>query len=323
MRRSSAILCVVFLVAAYGAAQNNKQSDPSQIGNRDVGKGVNFYSLEKEIALGRQLAQEVQRQAKMVDDPLIAEFVNRIGQNLARNSDAKVPFTFYVVDDAALNAFALPGGYVFVNAGLIEIAEDEDELAGAMAHEIAHVAARHMTRQATKLQIAKLAAAPLGAALGGWTGYAASAGAGVGIPMTFLSFGRKDEAEADYLGVQYAYAAGYDPTGVISIFEKLESLERKRPGAVSRAFASHPQDADRISRTQREIQEILPAKADYVVTTSEYRDIRKRLIDLRAARENTGGSGQPLPQAAPGGETPRQQGDSEDSPVLKRRDLLE
>ena len=196
-------------------------------------------------------------------------------------------------------------------------------LAAAMAHEIAHVAARHMTRQATKLQIAKLAAAPVGAALGGWTGYAASAGAGVGIPMTFLSFGRKDEAEADYLGVQYAYAAGYDPTGVISIFEKLESLERKQPGAVSRAFASHPQDADRISRTQREIQEILPAKADYVVTTSENRDIRKRLIDLRAARENTGGSGQPLPQAAPGGETPRQPGDSEDSPVLKRRDLLE
>ena len=297
-RSSAAILCLMFLAAAYAAGGSDKKSDPSQIGNRDVGKGVNFYSQEKEIALGRQLAQEVQRQAKMVADPLIAEFVNRIGQNLARNSDAKVPFTFYVVDSSALNAFALPGGYVFVNAGLIEIAEDEDELAGAMAHEIAHVAARHMTRQATKLEIAKLAAAPLGPVLGGWTGYAASVGAGVGIPMTFLSFGRKDEAEADYLGVQYAYAAGYDPTGVISIFEKMESLERKQPGAVSKAFASHPQDADRISQTQREIQEILPAKADYVVTTSEYRDIRKRLIDLRAARENQGGSGQPDPGIA-------------------------
>src|ERR1039458_8867013 len=235
-RSSAAILCVVFFAVAYGA-EHNKKNDPTQIGNRDVGKGVNFYSLQKEMALGRQLAQEVQRQAKMVDDPLIAEFVNRLGQNtsapglnfyslqkemalgrqlaqevqrqakmvddpliaefvnrlgqnLARNSDAKVPFTFHVVDAPALNAFALPGGYVFVNAGLIEIADDEDELAGAMAHEIAHVAARHMTRQATKSQLAKLAAAPLGAVLGGWTGYAATQGAGVAIPMTFLSFGR-------------------------------------------------------------------------------------------------------------------------------------
>jgi predicted Zn-dependent protease len=179
-----------------------------------------------------------------------------------------------------------------------------------MAHEIAHVAARHMTRQATRLEMAKLASAPLGPVLGGWAGYAASAGAGIGIPMTFLSFGRKDEAEADYLGVQYAYAAGYDPSGVISIFEKLESLERKQPGAVSKAFASHPQDADRITRTQREIQEILPAKANYVVTTSEYREIRNRLIDLRAAREN------------PGGETHRRTGD-EDSPSVKRRDVIE
>ena len=303
MKRFAAILCVVVLAAAYGADPKNKKSDPSQIGNRGVGKGVNFYSQEKEMAMGRQLAQEVQRQAKMVDDPLIAEFVNRLGQNLARHSDAKVPFTFYVIDDAALNAFALPGGYVFVNAGLIEIADDEDELAGAMAHEIAHVAARHMTRQATKFQMAKLAAAPLGSIVGGgWTGYAAAQAANLGIPMTFLSFGRQDEAEADYLGVQYAYAAGYDPSGVISIFEKLESLERKQPGAVSKVFSSHPQDADRIGKTEREIQEILPAKADYVVTTSEYRDIRKRLIDLRAAREVV---------------TP------ETSPVLKRLDLTQ
>jgi predicted Zn-dependent protease len=321
-RSSAAILCVVFFAVAYGA-EHNKKNDPTQIGNRDVGKGVNFYSLQKEMALGRQLAQEVQRQAKMVDDPLIAEFVNRLGQNLARNSDAKVPFTFHVVDAPALNAFALPGGYVFVNAGLIEIADDEDELAGAMAHEIAHVAARHMTRQATKSQLVKLAAAPLGAVLGGWTGYAATQAAGVAIPMTFLSFGRKDEAEADYLGVQYAYAAGYDPTGVISIFEKMESLERKQPGAVSKAFSSHPQDADRISQTQREIQEILPAKADYVVTTSEYRDIRKRLIDLRAARENLDGGSQPRLRAVPGGEMPGQAGDSEDRPSVKRRDILE
>ncbi len=277
------ILCLVLAAAAHGA---DKKKDPSQIGNRDVGKGLNLYSPERELALGRQLAQEVERQASMVDDPLVAEFVNRMGQNLVRNSDAKVPFTFRVVDDPALNAFALPGGYVFVNSGLFSIAEDEDELAGALAHEIAHVAARHLTRELTKSRIASLATAPLGAVLGGWAGYAGRQGAALAIPMSLLSFGRKDEAEADYLGVQYAYAAGYDPTGVISIFEKIESLERKRPGAVSKAFSSHPQDADRIARTQREIQEILPPRDGYVVTTSEYRAIRQRLLDLAAAREN-------------------------------------
>jgi len=255
----------------------------------------------------------------MVDDPLISEFINRLGQNLVRHSDAKVPFTFHVIDSPALNAFALPGGYVFVNAGLIEIADDEDELAGAMAHEIAHVAARHMTRQASRSQLVHMAAGGLGA-LGGWTGYAAGQGASLGIPMTFLSFGRKDEAEADYLGVQYAYAAGYDPSGVISIFEKLESLERKRPGAVSRAFASHPQDADRIKRTEREIDRILPARADYVVTTSEYRDIRKRLIDQRAARESR--QAQPEPITDPGAKS-AEPDDSSSGPVLKRPDLLD
>lgn len=297
MKRLAPLIWIVFLASACGA--ESKKDDPGQIGNRDVGKGINLYSLEKEMALGRQLAQEVRRQAKMVDDPLIAEFVGRLGQNLVRHSDAKVPFTFYVVDSSALNAFALPGGYVFVNAGLIEIADDEDELAGAMAHEIAHVAARHVTREASRKQIAGMAAAPLSAALGGWTGYAARQGtADFGIPMTFLSFGRKDEAEADYLGVQYAYAAGYDPAGVISIFEKLESLQRKQPGALSKAFASHPQDADRIRRTQEEIGRILPAKKDYVVTTSEYRGIRERLIGLRAAEEAR--DSQPVSGRAPG-----------------------
>ncbi|HUP03346.1 MAG TPA: M48 family metallopeptidase [Bryobacteraceae bacterium] len=283
MKLLPALLCAALLSAAYAA--DGKKDDPAQIGNRDVGKGVNLYSVEKEMALGRQLAQEVQRQTPMVTDPLIAEFVNRMGQNLVRHSDVRIPVTFYVIDSASLNAFALPGGHVFVSAGLMEIADDEAELAGAMAHEIAHVAARHLTRQASRQQIAGMAAAPVGAALGGWTGYAARQGSSLGIPMTFLTFGRRDEAEADYLGVQYAYAAGYDPSGVISMFEKLESLQKKQPGAVSKAFSTHPPDADRIRKTQEEIDKILPARTDYVVTTSEYREIRKRLIDQRAARE--------------------------------------
>src|SRR5271165_3846906 len=251
-----AILTLVGAGAAFGA--DPKKDDPSQIGNRDVSKGINFYSIEKEMALGRQLAQEVQRQVKLVDDPIVTEYVNRLGQNLVRNSDAKVPFQFQVIDGPSeVNAFALPGGYIFVYSGLIKMADEEDEFAGAIAHEIAHVAARHMTRQASKAQIANASTIPLSVLLGGWGGYAARQAARFAIPMTFLSFDRKDEAEADYLGVQYMYAAGYDPNGAISIFEKLEALQKTKPGAVARVLATHPTDAARINKTEEEIQKIL------------------------------------------------------------------
>jgi predicted Zn-dependent protease len=283
MRSVSTLLLLAMLTDGVWA--EDKKKDPSQIGNRDVGKGVNFYSLEKEIALGRQMAQEVQREAKINDDPVLSEYVNRVGQNLVRNSDAKVPFTFKVIEADDLNAFALPGGYVFVNTGLIVMAEEEDEFAGAVAHEVAHVAARHMTRQATKSQIANIATVPLSVLLGGLAGVAARQAAGLAIPMTFLSFSRKDESEADYLGLQYMYAAGYDPNGAISIFEKLEALSRRKPGAVSRLFSTHPMDGERIRNAEKEIQEILPGRQEYVVSTSEYHDVRARLLKLESRRK--------------------------------------
>ena len=278
-------LLILSLALTGVVCAKDKKKNPNEIGNRDIGKGINFYSIEREIALGKQLAQEVQRQAKIVDDPIISEYVNRVGQNLVRNSDAKVPFTFQVIEADDLNAFALPGGYVFVNTGLLLIADEEDEFAGAVAHEVAHVAARHMTRQATKSQIANIASIPLSVLLGGWAGIAARQGAGVIIPMTFLSFSRKDESEADYLGLQYMYSAGYDPNGTISIFEKMEALSRRRPGIVSRLFSTHPMDGDRIRNAQKEIQEILPAREQYVVNTSEYNDMRARLLQLQSRRK--------------------------------------
>ncbi|MBZ5578280.1 MAG: M48 family metalloprotease [Acidobacteriia bacterium] len=276
---------VLLLAVAGGLRAEDKKKDPGQIGNRDVGKGINFYSLEKEIALGRQMAQEVQRQAKLNTDPILTEFVNRVGQNLVRNSDARVPFTFQVIEAEDLNAFALPGGYIFVNTGLIVMAEEEDEFAGALAHEVAHVAARHMTRQATKSQIANMASIPLSVLLGGWAGVVARQGAGAVIPMTFLSFSRHDESEADYLGLQYMYEAGYDPNGAINIFERLEALSRRRSGKVSKLFSTHPMDADRIQKAQQEIQQILPARSEYVVSTSEYHDVRARLLKQESLRK--------------------------------------
>ena len=316
------LACLLALAATPAFAQDTSRKtkdDPAQIGNRDVGKGVNFYSLEKEMALGKQLAEEVRRQAKVVDDPLVSEYINRIGQNLVRNSDARVPFTFQVIEGDSPNAFALPGGYVFVYTALIKIADEEDELAAAMAHEIAHVAARHMTRQATKSQLARLAGGGAGVMLGGGLGgVLARQGADFGIPAAFLRFTRQDEAEADYLGVQYLYAAGYDPNGAISIFEKLESLERKQPGAVARIFSTHPTDATRIQKTEQEIGRILPAKDAYVVNTSEYTAIRQRLISGET-RQKAPENGRPQLRRRgeaeePGGGQP---------PVERRRDLIE
>ena len=263
----------------------NSKNDTDAIGSRDVDKGsVNFYSLEKEIAMGKQLAQEVERQAKIIDDPIIAEYVNRVGQNLVRNSDAKVPFTIKVVDSEEINAFALPGGFFFVNSGILLNADNEAEMAGVMAHEIAHVAARHGTRQASRGELAQIMTIPLWM-LGGWTGYAIRQGMSIAIPMGFLQFTKGFEKEADYLGLQYMYKAGYDPTAFVDFFEKIQTLEKKKPGTMSKVFSSHPPTDDRIKSAQLEIDKILVAKPEYVLNTSEFNDVKGRLEMLHNRRK--------------------------------------
>ncbi len=328
MHRFSALALSVLVAASYAVA-DDKKKDPDEIGNRDVGKGVNFYSIEKEIGLGKQLAQEVERQAKIVDDPVIAEYVNRIGQNLVRNSDAKVPFTIKVIDAEEINAFALPGGFFFVNTGVLVNADSEAEMAGVMAHEIAHVAARHGTRQATRGEIVNLASIPL-IFMGGWTGYAIRQGAGLAIPMGFLTFSRGFESEADYLGLQYMYKAGYDPTAFVDFFEKIQSKEKKKPGTMSKVFSTHPMTDDRIKHSQQEIQDILKAKPEYVVTTSEFNDVKGRLLTMHNRRKpDANDPNRPRLRRAPGGGTipvdengneQPQKDDQDERPTLKRRD---
>jgi len=308
----------------------DKKKDVEAIGDRDVGSGVNFYSLEKEIALGKQLAQEIERQAKIIDDPIIAEYVNRVGQNLVRNSDAKVPFTIKLIDGEEVNAFALPGGFFFVYSGLVLKAESESELAGVMAHEIAHVAARHGTRQATRGQIVNLASIPL-IFMGGWTGYGVRQAAGLAIPLGFLSFSRGFEREADTLGLQYLFKAGYDPIAFVDFFEKIQSLEKKKPGTIAKVFSSHPMTDDRIEEAQKEIQRVLPEKAEYVVNTSEFTDVKSRLVALHARRkiDDKDANRPRLRKATTGGTIPvedkdakgkpGEKADEEDRPTLKRR----
>jgi predicted Zn-dependent protease len=316
------LLAILTVALTSGYAADKKKDDPNQIGNRDVGKCLNFYSLEKEIALGKQLAEEVARQSKLSQDPTIVEFINRLGQNLVRNSDAKLPFTFRVVEDDVPNAFALPGGFIFVNTGLMKLASEEDELAGAMAHEVAHVAARHMTCQASKGEIANIASIPASILLGGGLGgYAARQAMGIGAQTAFLKLSRAAESEADYLGTQYLYAAGYDPMGAISIFEKMESMQKRQPGVFGRVFSTHPMDAERIDKTQQEIQKILPAKPEYVVTTSEYRDVRERLIAQDTRKTGDGQDGRP--RLKTGTPRPESQGEKDERPTIKRRDLMQ
>src|SRR5471030_2482750 len=261
--RPVSVLAALSLLAGSAFAggdkkpDGDKKKDPEEIGNRYVGKGINFYSFEKEIALGKQLAQEVERQAKVVDDPIIAEYVNRIGQNLVRNSDAKVPFTIKVVDSEEINAFALPGGFFFVNTGILLNADNEAEMAGVMAHEIAHVAARHGTRQATRGDMINYGSLPL-IFLGGWTGFAIRQGIGLAIPMVFLKFNRGFESEADMLGLEYMYKAGYDPTSFVDFFEKIETLEKRKSGTmVAKVFSTHPMTGDRVRAAQKNIQNLL------------------------------------------------------------------
>jgi predicted Zn-dependent protease len=305
---------------------DGKIDDVNAIGNRNVGcsKGFgNWYSLEKQVAMGKGFSMQVEQSAKLVTDPVVNEYVNRMAQNIVRNSDAKVPFTVRVLDDDTVNAFALPGGYFYVQSGLILAADNEAELAGVMAHEIGHVAACHAARQQTRGNLASLATIPL-IFVGGGIGYGIYEAAGLGVPLTFMHFQRNFEAQADYLGVQYLYASGYDPQAFPQFFEKIQALEKKKPGFVSKAFETHPPTPARMEHTQHEIATILPARPQYVVDTSEFQDVKARLASLENRRKVDQGKdkGPSLRRASSssGDSADDSTKSADDRPTLKRRD---
>lgn len=338
MNRSSAkfaafFLAILIAVPAALAQESDTvkpgtESDVNAIGNRKVGHGWDMYSIQHEIALGKQLSEEVERTSKLLNDPVVVAYVNKVGQNLVRNSDAQVPFTIKVIDDDHINAFALPGGFFYVNTGVILHADEEAELAGVMAHEIAHVAARHQTRNETKANIIQMASIPLMMTLPvTLAGYGIYEGMNLAIPLTYLKFSRDAEREADYLGIQYMYKAGYDPNAFVAFFEKVEAEEKKQPGLVPSIFATHPPTPDRILAAQREIATILPPRPEYIVDTSQFEQVKRRLIRLQ--------SGEKIQEVRDGGKPtlrtkaeqqrdkaqhgqPQGQGD-DNAPVLKRR----
>jgi beta-barrel assembly-enhancing protease len=270
------------------------EDDVAAIGTRNIGgRGMgNWYSTDWEIRTGKQYSMEIEKSAHLVTDPVIVEYVNRVGQNIVKNSDCKVPFTIKVIDSDEINAMALPGGFFYVNSGLILAADEEAELAGVMAHETAHVCAHHAARQMTRMNMMQISSIPLLIMTqGSWTGYGIYEAAQLAIPITFLQFSRQFESEADWLGLQYMYRAGYDPQAFIQFFEKLDALEKHHPGALAKVFADHPQTPDRIARSEDEIATIMPAKPDYVVTTSEFDDVKARLARLENKRKINDGKG--------------------------------
>ena len=299
---------------AATAVKSNKplstNEDPNMIGKRNINTGIIAKmsgSTEKEVRLGRELAAEVDRQAKFVDDPTITEYVNRVGQNIVLHSDAKVPFTIKVIDSDEVNAFALPGGFFYVNKGLLLAADNEAELAGVMAHEIAHVAARHAVENQTKGSLLEYAALAGSIFIGGIPGMIYQNTAGIGLLGIFMKFSRGAEEEADKLGVQYMYAAGYDPGAMATMFEKLEAKNKKKPGLIARAFASHPAPPDR-RQAALNLAARFPEHEEYVISSSEFQRVKGRLLRLSNARASTAGA------IAAGDE-----GGAPGRPTLKRR----
>jgi Zn-dependent protease with chaperone function len=313
--------------------------DPALIGKRKINGG--FFSwmaggMEKEVALGRYLAAEIDREAKFIDDPVITEYVNRVGQNIVLHSDAKVPFTIKVIDTDEVNAFALPGGFFYVNKGLILAADNEAELAGVMAHEIAHVAARHAMENQAKATLAQYGLLAGSIFLGGIPGLIVNNAGPFAALLGFMKFSRSAESEADKLGVQYLYAAGYDPNALATMFEKLSAQNKKKPGTMSKLFASHPQPPERRAASLSLVARF-PERDEYMISTSEFQKVKARLMRLSNARATTAGNIASDDDGTPGrptlkrrqppapdstgtsdsGETPSEQKPS-DPPKLKR-----
>jgi predicted Zn-dependent protease len=233
--------------------------------------------------MGKLYADAINQSARFVTDPTVTDYVNRVGQKIVVNSDCKMPFTIRVIDSPQINAFSLPGGYLYVYAGLIQNAANEAELAGVMAHEIAHVCAHHAAREMTRLNYAQFGAIPLVMA-GGWSGVALAGGADVAVPAAYVRFSRAFEAEADYLGVQYMYLAGYDPQALIAYFERVQALAASKPGAIAREFAGHSATSERIARIRSEIVRILPPREEHPVDAVELDAVKMRLAKIEKQR---------------------------------------
>jgi len=314
------LLCIL----TAGCFAKDRKKPPDETGKSDPAKVINFYSIEKEISLGKGLADDVTRQSRLLNDQVITEFVNRVAQNLVRNSDSKMPFEIKIIDSEEINAFALPGGFMFVNTGLILDTQDEAELAAVLAHEVAHVAARHVTKQATRGTIVNYATVPL-LFMGGWAGYAIREAANFAIPLGLLQYSRAMERQADYLGLKYLDNTGYDQNAFIDFFERFESLQKEKPGTISKLFSTHPVTRSRIMRAQHEIQNDLKPQPAYILDTSEFHEVQNRLLALRNRRGMQSQDNSPALRRRNAGKIEQSKpsaSEDDQRPTLKRREPM-
>jgi beta-barrel assembly-enhancing protease len=277
-----------------------RKYDLQAIGHRRVTGWLNYISPSEELALGKGSAKEVDAAAHFVTDPLITEYVNRIAENIVRASDMKAPFTVKVIDSDRVNAFSLPGGFLYLNTGLLMMVDDEAELAGVIGHEVAHVAARHSTRQISRgiwISSAFESAMPKR----GWGRVVGRLAETVAEDLLALKFSRGFEEEADLLGMQYLYAAGYDLGAYPIMLEKMRQREGTAPTVLDRMLSTHPLTQDRIKRCQRLISDYFPDNEIYQLTTSEFEDVKVRIANLHNNRVYQGDE------------------DEERPPVLRRR----
>lgn len=324
LRASLLWIILLSLVGSIPAAADSKKDNPNDIGNRKVA-GFSLISRQKEMAIGKQYAEQIDHSARLIKDSVVTEYVNRVEQNIARNSDAKFPVTVKVIDDPTINAITLPGGFMYIDSGTILAADDEAELAGVLAHETGHVAERSWASRMTKREIFQYAMLPLMfTPMSIATYYVVNGVMSTGVPIAFLKFSRNQEEGADFLGIQYMWKAGYDPQALVEMFGKTLEEERQDPGSVSQIFMDHPPTPDRIIKCEEEIKNLLPKKSEYLVNTSEFDDVKARLIaDLRVPRDRHNGNqptlerrqarGNPPP---PGSQSPKNGPDTGDQPPV-------
>ena len=302
------------------AQAKDKMDDVYCIGQRRVAHR-SFISVPKEVAIGKRYADQIDNSSKILKDPVVEEYVNRVEQNIAQNSDARVPITVKVIQSPQINAFTLPGGFIFVDTGLLRAVDSEAELAAVLAHETGHVAARHWASEQTKETFLQYAMVPLILVPMSYPVYLGlSQGLNFGVPMAFLKFNRQDEQQADFLGIQYLWKAGYDPEAFPTMFGKIIEEQRRDPGSVPALFLDHPPTPDRIIRAEEEIKSILPKRSEYLVSTSEFQSVQSRLNRIlgQMSREGSKKNRPTLVRRPPqtGQGTP---GDDDDKPPVLRR----
>jgi predicted Zn-dependent protease len=277
--RVSTILFLILAVALSAYAADNRTK---------LKPGLNLFSSKQDIEMGREAAKQVEGELQILNDRQAAAYIDALGNQLAgRAPGEKYPFQFKIVNDTSINAFALPGGFIYVNRGAIDAADNEAQIAGVMAHEIGHVVMRHGTNQVSKAYLAKAPLAVLGGALGSNSvgSVIGQLGGSLVVNSMFLKYSRDAENQADLLGSQILYDSGYDPRAMVEFFEKIQAESK---GRAIQFLSDHPNPENRISSVQREIERLGGAPANPRLDSPDFHSVKTSLASMPPPRKTKG-----------------------------------